>query len=215
MKHYSEDELYKFIEGKIFEKSIINEIEQHLQNCFECFHKYIDLKEIKYFQLKGENMSKKVYSNVINMVKKNKTPKLSLIIYYTKKKLRVFSEDNFQLQSRFIDVSYAMKSGKELTNKNDAFIIFKTIGDYNVSLKILRLPDNNHFNIEIELKYKNKKAKSIRIYLNENGQELEFIDYPKTCKFNYNLEPNDYDILFFEKNKEELFSISIKLKEED
>ena len=214
MRHYNVDELSIFIEGETYNADINQEIKSHLKECIKCYKTYIELKEIKYFKEEGEDMPESVLNKIISMGEKQYSKRLSIIIYYTKKTIRVFSEDNFELKTQFLDVSFATRGGKELANNNDAFMLKKTVRDFTVTLNLSRLPDHQHFNLSIELKQNNKNVKNIRAYLKENGQEIEFIEIAKHNAFDYKLEASEYE-LYFEKDKNELFSISLKLREED
>jgi hypothetical protein len=213
MKHYDETQLNDFIENRINDVKIKTEIELHLKECVTCFNSYIDLKETIYFMTKGEDMPAHILEKIISLGKREPKKKLSLIIYYTKKTLKLFSEDNFELKSRFIDVAYSYRGEEQKEINDDGVILFKTMGDYKVTLNLFRLPDKEYFYLSVDVKYKEKAVSDVSTALFENDMEIEKIELDKKNQFQSELQSNNYEI-FFQKDNEELFSVSLKLQED-
>ncbi len=213
MNHLDESQLTRYIEGTISDEKLKKEIRTHLKECVQCFNRYIDLKETIYFMTKGDKMPDTVLEKIISLEKKEPKRKLSLIVYYTKKAMRVFSEDNFELKSRFIDVSYAVRGEEKKDENEDGIILFKKIGDYKVTLNIIKQPVKNYFTLAVDVLYKEEKASNITVFLKENQIEIESIDLDKKNQFLSELDSSSYEMVFISQ-EEELFSINLKLQEE-
>jgi len=214
MKHYSKDELYYYIEGKIFTEKENKEIKKHLNECFDCFRNYIDLKETKYLMENGEEMPNKIYEKLLKTFEQKKTSRFSAIISFTKNVFNVFSNDIFNIKVLpFLNTSFATRNEKEDSDKHNVVILQKKIDEYSISINISRLPDNKHFNLEVNVSLDDNRVEHLLIFLKEAGKEIEFIDAGKKTLFEYELSENDYE-LSFEKSKMALFSINLTLKRE-
>ena len=53
--HFTEDQIYNYIENTLPE-DLKNEVKEHLKKCPKCYSTYIELREVMYFQKKGEDI---------------------------------------------------------------------------------------------------------------------------------------------------------------
>ncbi len=213
-EHVTEEEILNFLAGKysgIEEKKL----KEHIYKCRECYSLYHNLQESAYLIEKGEHMPKSVLNKVFALYEKYK-PKstLSLIISYTKNKLKMLSSDNFKLKPQSLDVAYSMRSNEELVNEKDLIVLEKTVKGYDTALQITRVPATDKFRLWVQVTKNDHPQTDFFVHLYEGSEKIEFIDLSKNNLFDYSLSNQNYTLVF-KKQQQELFQVAVKLQNEE
>ena len=204
IKHLNTKELGKYIEtkGNVKDKK---KIESHLNECKECFKMYMSLKEAIFLQKKKVPIPNKIKEFALKKVREQSKSHISIIMRFYKDKVSILAGNQESLHVQALEASYSFRG------ENEGHIsISRNIKGREI-ITIINAIDKNNVSLAIKL---GKKEKLTAIAIVE-GQEIEKINLVKQSMFRSKFEKNSEILISFTKKKKEIFSISLKMEDEN
>ncbi len=199
-KHLTETEIQGYIEGS--EDSVLK---AHLQECKDCFHTYVSLKEALFMMKRGEKVTAREEAAVLSLVRSQNRNHVRIILRFLGDRVLIASSGQETLDFQGFEAAFSYRG----SNLQGPISVTRKVGDREITVVLVPDSDGKRFTVSLSL----KEDENLEVSLFSGGEELEIIpDLTKQKLFDATIPSRGSCDLVFRKEGAEVCTVNLTLE---